>query len=200
MVTVENLSGLSSGTVADGEGDNTSSRQLGRISCTTDDGRITLWADIVALEGESIHVLSVMGAESAVKAVAAILHSEGKARFRIEAEGINPYVEFGKEKDGYCVYKHRASLNHWHFLCISKKKGLLTCMDEASVWRELRSERFTTPLLRGWSPYIVDELKDRELLLRLEGFGCDAGLLAADNDELDEIVTDGLKFQKIVIE
>ncbi len=73
-------------------------------------------------------------------------------------------------------------------------------MDEASVWRERRSERFTTPLLRGWSRYIIDELKDRELLMRLEGFGCDAGLLAADNDELDEIVTDGLKFQKIVIE
>jgi hypothetical protein len=43
-------------------------------------------------------------------------------------------------------------------------------------------------------------LKDRDLLLRLDGFGCEAGLLTADSDDLDEIVTDGLKFQKIVIE
>jgi hypothetical protein len=155
---------------------------------------------MVALEGQSLHILSVMGAESAAKAIAAILHSEGKARFRIDADGINAYQEFDKDKEGYSLYRHRASLNSWHFLCISKRKGLLTSLDEASVWRELRSERFTTPLLRGWAPYIVDELKDRDLLRRLDGFGCDAGLLTAENDDLDEIVTDGLKFQKIVIE
>jgi hypothetical protein len=155
---------------------------------------------MVALDGQSIPILSVMGAESAAKAIAAILHSEGKARFRIDADGINPYQEFDKEKEGYCVYKHRASLNHWHFLCISKRKGLLTCMDEASVWRELRSERFSTPLLRSWAPYIVGQLKERELLDQLDGFGCEVGLLTADNDALDEIVTEGLRNRDIVIE
>ena len=46
-----------------------------------------------------------------IQAVRAV--SEGKAFFRIDADGINPYQEFAKDKDGYCVYKHRASLNHW---------------------------------------------------------------------------------------
>ena len=155
---------------------------------------------MLALHDRSIQVLSIMGAESAAKAVAAILHSDGKASFRVFADDISPYQEFAKEEDGYTIYRHRASLNSWQFLCISKRKGLLTSLDEASVWRELRSDRITTPLLRSWSPYIVDELKDRQLLVRLEGFGCDAGLLTSDSDDLDEIVTDGLKFQKIVIE
>jgi hypothetical protein len=159
-----------------------------------------LWTDVLALHDRSIQVLSIMGAESSAKAIAAILHSDGKASFRILAEDFSPYQEFGKEEDGYSIYRHRASLNSWHFLCISKRKGLLTSLDEASVWRELRSDRFTTPLLRGWSPYIVDELKDRQLLVRLDGFGCEAGLLTADSDELDQIVTEGLLNQQIVIE
>jgi hypothetical protein len=155
---------------------------------------------MIALEGQYIPILSVMGAESAAKAIAAILHSDGKARFRIDADGINPYQEFDKDKDGYGVYRHRASLNHWHFLCISKRKGLLTNMDEASVWRELRSERFSTPLLRTWAPYIVEQLSERGLLERLEGFGCDAGMLTADSNDLDQIVTEGLLNRQIVIE
>src|SRR6516164_455513 len=188
MVTVEDLPSVSSGATADGEGVGKPERQLGRISCTTDDGRITLWTDMLALHDESIQVLSIMGAESAAKAIAAILHSDGKAAFRIDAEGVPYYQEFDKQKDGHSVYKNRANLNHWHFVAISKKRGLLTCMDEASVWRELRAERFTTPLLRSWASYIVGQLQKRELLEPLEGFGCEAGMLTADSDDLDQIV------------
>jgi hypothetical protein len=202
MVTVEDLSGLSGGTGSDaeGDGDERAGRQLGRIICLTDEGRVTLWTDLVALDGCSIEIVSLMGAESAAKAVAAVLHSEGQARFRIEAEGVPHYQEFGKDRQGYAVYKHRVSLNHWHFLCISKRPGLLTSRDEASLWRELRSERFTTPLLRCWAPYIVEQLKERHLLERLDGFGCEAGLLTADSDDLDEIVAEGLRNRQIVIE
>ena len=137
---------------------------------------------------------------TAAKAIAAILHSDGKASFRILADEFSPYQEFDKDEDGYCVYKHRATLNHWHFLAVSKRKGLLTCVDEASVWRELRSERFSTPLLRSWATYIVEQLKDRGLLERLDGFGCDTGLLTADSDDLDEIVRECLTSREIVIE
>jgi hypothetical protein len=153
----------------------------------------------LALHDRSIQVVSIMGAESATKAVAAILHSDGKASFRILADEFSPYQEFGKD-DGYNIFRHRVSLNHWHFLCISKRKGLLTCMDEARVWAELRSERFSTPLLRAWAPYIVAQLTERGLLERLEGFGCEAGMLTADSDGLDQIVTEGLLNRQIVIE
>jgi hypothetical protein len=153
---------------------------------------------MLALDGPRIQVLSIMGAESAVKAFAAVLQGDGHAAFRIQAEGVHPYQDFCKDKEGYSVYRSRASLNHWHFLCFCKREGLLTSMDEASVWRELR--RFTTPLLRSWMPYVVQQLKDRDLLSRLDGFGCDAGLLTADSDALDDIVTEGLANRKIVIE
>jgi hypothetical protein len=155
---------------------------------------------MLALHEDCVQVVSIMGAESAAKAIAAILHSDGKAAFRIDAECVPYYQEFGKERDGYCAYKHRASLNNWHFLFIAKRRGLLTCMDEASVWAELRSDRFSTPLLRPWAPYLVAQLAKRGLLERLEGFGCDAGMLTADSDDLDQIVTEGLLNQQIVIE
>jgi hypothetical protein len=155
---------------------------------------------MLALDGPRIQVLSIMGAESAVKAFAAVLQSDGYVSFRVDAEGVHPYQEFAKDKEGYSIYRSRASLNHWHFLCISKRKGLLTSMDEASLWRELRSERFTTPLLRSWAPYLVEQLKDRGLLTGLDGFGCEAGMLTADSDDLDEIVTEGLTSRQIVIE
>jgi hypothetical protein len=155
---------------------------------------------MLALHDDCIQVVSIMGAESSAKAIAAILHSDGKAAFRIDAECVPYYQEFDKEKDGYSVYKHRASLNHWHFVAISKKKGLLTCMDEAALWQELRSERFSTPLLRAWAPYIVEQLRERGLLEPLEGFGCEAGMLTADSNDLDQIVTEGLFNRQIVIE
>jgi hypothetical protein len=155
---------------------------------------------MLALDGPRIQVLSIMGAESAVKAFAAVLQSDGHASFRIHAEGVHPYQDFCKDKEGYSVHRSRASLNHWHFLCFCKRQGLLTSMDEASLWRELRSERFTTPLLRSWALFLVEQLKDRGLLQRLDGFGCEAGMLTAESDDLDEIVTEGLASRHIVIE
>ena len=101
MVTVEILPSVPGGVSADVEGSGEPERQLGRISCTTDDGRITLWTDMLALHDDCIQVVSIMGAESAAKGIAAILHSDGKAAFRIDAESVPYYQEFDKEKDGY---------------------------------------------------------------------------------------------------
>src|SRR5215471_8716085 len=109
MVTVEDLPSISGGATSDGEGNGESERQLGRITASTDEGRITLWTDMLALHDDCIQVVSIMGAESAAKALAAILHSDGKASFRILADEFSPYQEFGKD-DGYNIFRHRVSL------------------------------------------------------------------------------------------
>jgi hypothetical protein len=145
----------------------------------------------------------VIGAESAVKAAHAMLASDnGWATFQFDAEasGMYRWNDHTRAPQGYTTYRARASLNNWHFLFVAKTPGLLLSMDEASVWRELRSERYTTPILREWVMYLIRKLKDDHCLETLGGFGHNAGLLTADSDDLDKIVKNGLRHRKLRIQ
>jgi hypothetical protein len=82
---------------------------------------------------------------------------------------------------------------------VSKKIGLLPSVDEQRVWQELRSDRYTTPILRQWIPFIIDRLTEVGRLRRLGGFGHNAGLLTASCIDLDNIVSRGLKYKQLQI-
>jgi hypothetical protein len=40
-----------------------------------------------------------------------------------------------------------------------RRQGLLINDSDEARWQELKQERFTTPLLRGWLPHIRKELE-----------------------------------------
>ena len=52
---------------------------------------------------------------------------------------------------------------------------------------------FTTPLLHEWVPWLYQAMKARGAIVELTQSGCQAGLLLADNDVLDELVSDGIR-------
>jgi hypothetical protein len=58
---------------------------------------------------------------------------------------------------------------------------------------ELKQERFTTPLLRGWLPHICKELENQNVLVRSYTLDCTCCLMAATSADLDAIVEGGLK-------
>ena len=66
-------------------------------------------------------------------------------------------------------------------------------INEETVWQLLQRDQFTTPLLQAWMPWLYREMKEREVLVELNQHGCQAGLLLADNDMLDTLVSEGIQ-------
>jgi hypothetical protein len=158
-------------------------------------------ANVAAIEGDIVHIISVIGSSSAVKAARAMfMGNAGDHRFRIEYPNGAMSATCVRCEDGYSTYRQRASaLDYWHLLMVSKKIGLLPSVDEQRVWQELRSDRYTTPILRQWVPFIIDRLTEVGRLRRLGGFGHNAGLLTASCIDLDNIVSRGLKYKQLQI-
>ena len=94
--------------------------------------------------------------------------------------------------EGYAVYKHKLGFGIAHAMFITRAPGFMAIVTPESLWRELNSPRFTTPILRSWMPYIEAQLRTADRLEDAHCFNCHCGLLTATTKKLDEIVSNGL--------
>jgi hypothetical protein len=101
---------------------------------------------------------------------------------------------------GYRVDAHRLGLGSLHALFTCRQPGFLLNDSDDALWQELKQERFTTPLLRAWLPYVRGELGIRNLLHRCHTLDCSCCILTAQSADLDSIVESGLKNGLITIE
>jgi hypothetical protein len=101
---------------------------------------------------------------------------------------------------GYRLDSHRLGFGSVHALFTSRQDGFLPNDSDDALWQELKHERFTTPLLHGWLPYIRKQLELSEWLSRCYTFDCTCSVLTATSADLDAIVEYGLKNGLIVIE
>ncbi len=53
---------------------------------------------------------------------------------------------------GYRLDTHRLGFGSVHALFTCRQPGFLPNDSDDALWQELKQERFTTPLLRGWLP------------------------------------------------
>ena len=86
-----------------------------------------------------------------------------------------------------------------HALFTCRQKGFLPYDSDDALWQELKQERFTTPLLRGWLPYVRKELELKCLLSRCYTLDCTCCILTGTSVDLDSIVEFGLKSGLIAI-
>jgi hypothetical protein len=138
-------------------------------------------------------LLSAAGPETSVKALAAVLRSDARVRFYPELE--SPFYRYYgpmRHPAGYTVQRAKLDSNTWHVLCAARVEGLLPVLSEEALWQELRGERFTTPLLRSWVPWLLQRMLERGGLVWLEQVGCEAGLLLAGTETVDELVAEGI--------
>ena len=103
-------------------------------------------------------------------------------------------------QNGYRVDAHRLGFGSFHALFTSRQQGFLPNDSNDALWQELKQERFTTPLLRGWLPYVRKELEIKNLLSRCHTLDCTCCILTATSADLDSIVEFGLKNSLIKIE
>ena len=171
----------------------------GRRSCCS---RFKLRCDAIALHEKEILLLSVVGSETSVKALTAGLRSSGKDQKRIEYTvhlGTVNEALLTKCPDGYRVYRTKLDYGLWHILCLAKREGFLPVVSDETVWQMLQSHRFTTPLIREWIPWLCKEMTKKGIIAPLTQCGCQAGLMLADNDILDDLVSNGTRNGHLVI-
>lgn len=101
--------------------------------------------------------------------------------------------------DGYRVYRTRLGYGLWHVLLLAQRDGFLPVLTDEALWRHLRGDRFTTPLVRKWAPWLSRVMTERGIIGPLTRFGCEAGLVLVDDDTLDELVGDGLRTNQLHI-
>lgn len=169
-----------------------SSARGGRVRCS----QFHLHCDAIALHAKEILLLSVVGPETAVKALTAGLRSSTRDQQRLEYSAhvtdINE-ASLIKCPAGYQVHRSKLDYDLWHVLCLAKREGFMPVVTDETLWQVLQSNRFTTPLLREWVPWLFKEMKKQGVIVESTQVGCRTGLLLADNDKLDKLVTTGIQ-------
>lgn len=104
-----------------------------------------------------------------------------------------------KAPGGYTFEVHRLPFGQCHAMIVARTAGFLPAATEAHLWRELTSDRFTTPVLRGWLPYILAKLREAEKLQDCLVYRCKSAMLTATTEDLDAIVTEGVRAGDLII-
>lgn len=181
---------------------NQDDRKLGKALFTRGENQYSLHLDAVAFQltyhgawaERNLMVISACGPGTAVKACGAMLQDKnlrGSITVYDLPELQTERLSLGAY--GFRCAQHRLGYDTWHLLAVSKIPGLMANFSPRSVYLKLRSDAYTTPILRQWMPWLTATLMDRQLLGPLECYGnCQSGLLTATIEQLDEAVRDGI--------
>jgi hypothetical protein len=152
----------------------------------------------------TIVLVSVAGPQTAVKSFAAALNENCKLKVNVDGlevrladgsqEPVPRWQEFERApgQGKYKVAMHRLGFNSVQCTARLKDSRLLPCVTEEALWIQLRSSRFTTPLLREWVPWLMVAMLQEGKLEKLPAFQCQPGLLAIDDGALDGLVSKGI--------
>jgi hypothetical protein len=162
------------------------------IRYATKDTQARIECDRLAHHGDGrVMVLSCHGPQQTLRGLGAVLTSDTKMRVEWYDDEENA-TALSKDGCGYRAYKHPLCPGLWQFLWVSKDSRLLVAGKEA-LGQALLSDPFTTPVLPDWVPHLRSELEKETLLTALEGGGCDSAYLTASSENLDDIVSNGIR-------
>jgi hypothetical protein len=159
----------------------------------------------------TIVLASVAGPQTAVKSFAAALNENCK--LNVNVDGLEVRLSDGSTEPAqrwrgferapgqgrYKVVMHRLGFNYIHCTARLKDPRLLPSVTDEALWAQLRSDRFTTPLLREWVPWLKEALLNEGNLEKLPAFQCQPGLLAIDDGGLDGIVSKGISEGRLTV-
>src|SRR5271156_4175038 len=107
--------------------------------------RFDLRSDAIGLHDNEILLLSVVGAETSVRALTAGLRSSGRDQHRIEYSahvGDVNCANLTRCDDGYRIVRTKLDYGLWHVLCLAKRGGFMPVMTEDAVWQHLQGNQF----------------------------------------------------------
>ena len=162
--------------------------------------------DKVALHDNRLMFLSLVAFSQDIKAIRAALAAGLTSPMRLRNVTLTKQDESLVPRDvwpslsGYRIDAHRLGFGSIHAVFTCRQQGFLANDSDDALWQELKQERFTTPLLRGWLPYIRKELELKSLLSRCHTLDCKCCLLTAMSADLDSMVESGLTNGLIAIQ
>ena len=162
--------------------------------------------DKVAVHQDKLVFVSLVAASQDVKAIRAALAAGLTAPMwlkdvTLSKDGESKVPEsVVPSPSGYRIDAHRLGFGSIHALFTCRQQGFLLNDSDDALWQELKQERFTTPMLRGWLPYVRKELELKSLLSRCHTLDCTCCILTATSAHLDSIVESGLKNGSISIQ
>ena len=158
---------------------------------------------------------SIVTEQIKIKGIRSILNTDRKVKVSFSGMSLDVPLEPGKTRpywhrpitsghlekhaESYHFETHRLQYGMAHAVLWSKSDSLILSMDDASIWRKLKSDEFTTPLMPHWTRYLVQRLKDASVLSHAHCQGCNVGTIIATTKDLDAIVSDGLAKREISI-
>jgi hypothetical protein len=159
--------------------------------------QIVVKANMAAGVGSSLYALSCVGPGQSIRAVAAAMRAGDRATFEIPLSTQSWYHGDGK----FVVRYAKLAYDHWHLLGVTVNPNfILNCTDE-TLWRLLRSDKYTTPLLKSWTPAIREALVEVGGLKKVrDAHGCDPWFCYAGDAELDVVVAEGVRTGKLKME
>ncbi len=161
--------------------------------------------DKVAVHEDKLVFISLVAFSQDVKAIRAALAAEINAPIWLRDVTLSKDGEpkvpgpVSPSPGGYRIDAHKLGFGSIHALFTCRQQGFLANDSDDALWQELKQERLTTPLLRGWLPHIRKELELKRLLSRCYTLDCSCCVLTARSADLDVIVEYGLKNRLIAI-
>ncbi len=154
--------------------------------------------DRIAVGGRGeLLMVSLVAETQRVKQIRAIL--AGGARVTIQAAGVKikrPGDEPWRAShpgrllptpEGYQCHTHKLGFGLAHALFLTRMPGFMKVVTPESLWQELTSTRFTTPILKDWVPYLERQLRADESLEEAHVFRCQCGVLTATTRTLSAL-------------
>lgn len=108
------------------------------------------------------------------------------------------YFTISKLECGYRDDSHRIGYGMVHAFFFTRLDGILLNCDDDHLWAHLRDDRYTTPIVRDWMPWIRQEMVRKNYLRQAVCFGCNVARVVMTPAQLDEIVAEGVKTSQLV--
>ena len=144
-------------------------------------------------------MLSATGPDVAVKSVRATLYQPDiEAELMLEGDDtIERMVKARIPTDGrpvnYTATVAKLAPAVIHIVALAKIPGLMPNMSDDHLWAELTGPRYSTPLLRSWMPWLKKVMAQGGGIVVAKSFTSTVGVLRTEPDELDALVTLGVK-------
>jgi hypothetical protein len=144
-------------------------------------------------------MLSGTGPDTAVKSVRATLYQpDVEAEFVLETDDkiermVRAKITFDGKPIVYGAAVTKLAAGVIHLVALAKIPGIMPDMTDDHLWAELTGSRYTTPLLRSWIPWLKEAMVQSGSIVAAEGFAPAVGVLRVEPDELDALVTQGVK-------
>lgn len=173
-----------------------------RLTVSTKESRFTVRCESLArIPNDGLLALSIVAPDTAIRSIRAMLFDPDCVP-TLNLQPNNPdasalrltkYRTDGRRFARYEARVAKLAPHTVHMIARIKLDGFMPSVDDAGLWSELSSPRYTTPLLRGWMPWVRERLIEEDLLAEASGRNTSAGLLSATSDDLDEIVSEGVR-------